>query len=137
MALAEFSYNIHVHKATGMSPFKADTTESSRIPLYVLAAASRWPGGEAIAISLTTKLNDILQLLTDALKVSQAATGTAANKLRQPHDFQVGDSVFLNTRHLPLGYANAAGEVVKREGRSGARLSRTLPQRFTSPHRLL
>ena len=71
------------------------------------------------------------------LKVSQATTAAAANKLRQPYDFQVSDSVFLDIRHLPLGYANVAGEVVEREGKSGARLSRTLQQRFTGPHRLL
>ena len=135
LAPAEFSYNSHVHKATGMSPFEADTGENPRMPLDVLAAASRRPGGEAVAVSLATKLNDILQQLIDALKVSQAATATAANKLRQPHDFQAGDSVFLNTRHLPLGYANVAGEVVDSE--SGARLSRALQQRFTGPHRLL
>ena len=137
LALAEFSYNSHIHKATEMSPFEADTAENPRMPLDVLAAASRRPGGEAIAVSLATKLNDILQQLTDALKISQATTAAAANKLRQPHDFQVGDSVFLNTRHLPLGYANAAGEVVEKEGESGARLSRALQQRFTGPHCLL
>ena len=116
LALAEFSYNRYVHRATGMSPFEADSAENPRMLLDVLDAASRWPGGEAIAVSLATKLNDILQQLTGALKVSQAATTAAANKLRQPHDFQVSDSVFLNTRHLQLGYANTAGEVVEREG---------------------
>jgi hypothetical protein len=29
-----------------------------------------------------------------------------ANKSRRPHDFKVGDSVFLDTRLLPIGYAN-------------------------------
>ena len=43
----------------------------------------------------------------------------------------------MNTRNLPLGYTNAAGEVVEREGKSGARLSHALQQRFTGPHRLL
>ena len=89
-----------------------------------------------MAISFATKMSDILQQLTDALKVSQATMTDAANKTRQPHGLQLGDSVFLNTGHLPLGYVNAAGDaVVKKE--NGARLSRALQQRFTGPHRLL
>ena len=43
LALAEFSYNSHVHKATGMSPFEADLTENPRMPLSVMAGSSR-PG---------------------------------------------------------------------------------------------
>ena len=107
--MAEFSHNSHAHKATGMSPFEADTAENPRMPLDVMAAASLRPGGEAIAVSFATKMNGILQPLIDALRVSQAAMTEAANKARQRHAFQPGDSVFLNTRHLPLGYANAAG----------------------------
>ena len=137
LALAEFLYNSHIHKATGMPLFEADTAVHARMPLDVLATASRQPDGEAIAVSLATKLNDILQHMTDALKVSQAATATAANEFRQTHDFHVGDSVFLNTRHLPLGYANAAGEVVNREGESGVRLRRALQQRFNGLRRML
>ena len=82
LTLAEFSYNSHIYKATGMSTFEADTAENPRMPLDVLAAASRRPSGEAIAVSLATKLNDILQQLTDALKISQATIAAAANKLR-------------------------------------------------------
>ena len=120
LAMTEFSYNSHVHKAAGLSPFEADTTENPRMPLHVIAAAFRRPGGEALAISFATKMSDILQLLTDALKVSQAAMTDAAKKTRQPHSFQPGDSVFLNTRYLPLGYANAAGDaVVEKENGAG------------------
>ena len=44
LAMAKF-YNSCVQKATGISPFKADTVENPRMPLDVLAAASRRPGG--------------------------------------------------------------------------------------------
>ena len=81
-----------------MSPFEADTTENPQVPLDVLAAAFRRPGGEVVAVSPATKRNDILQQLTDMLKVSQATTAAAANKLRQPYDFQISYSVFLNIR---------------------------------------
>ena len=40
-----------------------------RMPLEIMAAASRRPGGEAIAVSFATKMN-ILRRLTDARKVS-------------------------------------------------------------------
>ena len=43
-----------------MSPFEANIAENSQMLLGMLAAASQWPGGEAIAASLATKLNDIL-----------------------------------------------------------------------------
>ena len=101
-----------------------------------MAAASCRPGGEAIAVSFATKMNDILQQLTDTLKITQATMTEAANKTRQPHKFQPSDSIFLNTRHLPLSYANAAESGVVGE-ENGAHLSRALQQRFTSPHRLL
>ena len=97
LALAEFSYNSHAHKATGMSLFEADTTENQRMPLDVMA----------VAVSFSTKMNDILHHLTDALKITQAANAETANRTRQLRDFQVGNSVFLNTRHPPPGTAPA------------------------------
>ena len=82
-----------------MSPFEVDTTENPRMPLDVVSAATRRTGGEAAAVSFSTKMNDILHQLTDAPNITKAATVKTANRTRQPHDFQVGDSVFLNTRH--------------------------------------
>ena len=52
-------------------------------------------------------MNDILQQLKNAQKAPQATMTEAANKARQPHILEPGDSVFLNARHLPLGYANS------------------------------
>ena len=138
LALAEFSYNAHVHKATRMSPFEADLSENPRMPLSIMAAGSRRPGGETVAVSFATKMNDILQQLSDSLKQTQLAMTEEANKRRRPHGFQPGDSVYVNTRHFPLGYANADAD--KQDGvaeEGGARLSRALQQRFMGPFRLL
>jgi hypothetical protein len=136
LALAEFSYNSHVHKATGMSPFEADLTENPRMPLSVMAGASRGREEEK-GSSFATRMNDILAQLTDTLKITQEKMTMEANKSRQPHAFQTGDSVFVNTRNFPLGYANAATDqrtIVDEE--KGARLSRTLQQRFMGPYTL-
>ena len=133
LAMAEFSYSCHAHKATGMSPFEVDTSGNPHIPLDVTAAASRRPGRKAVTVSFAPKMNGILRQLKDPQKASQAATTEAANKARQPHIFEPGDSVSLDARHLSLGYANAMDDVV--EMGKGARLSRTLQQRYTGPHR--
>ena len=61
LAFGEFLYNCHINKATGISPFEADTSENHRMPLNIMAAASHRPGGETIADSFTTKMNNILQ----------------------------------------------------------------------------
>jgi len=36
----------------------------------------------------------------------QLTVVTEANKHHQPHPFWIGDSVFLDTRLLPVGYSN-------------------------------
>jgi hypothetical protein len=55
---------------------------------------------------------------------------TEANKHRQPHPFKVGDCVFLDTRKLPVGYAN----VVKAELGEN---SRKFQHSYAGPFRLL
>jgi hypothetical protein len=135
LALAEFSYNSHVHKATGMSPFEADLTQNPRMPLSVMAGTSRLGKEEEKGVGFATRMNDILARLTDALKVTQERMTMEVNKSRQTHTFQPGDSVFVNTRNFPLGYANAATDEIVAEEK-GARLSRTLQQRFMGPFKL-
>jgi Chromo (CHRromatin Organisation MOdifier) domain len=40
------------------------------------------------------------------MEETQLAMVTEANEHRQPHPFRIDDSVFLDTRLLPVGYAN-------------------------------
>lgn len=72
-----------------MSPFEAGFGEYLRLPLDVTA---RGPGRKAVAASFATKMNDILQQLTDWLKVAQLATIEEA---------------FANARHFSNPYCIA------------------------------
>ena len=74
--------------------------ENPRIPLDVMAAARR-PGGDVVAVSLATKMNDTPHQLPDSLKMAQLTMTEGANKKRRPHEFLPGDSVYVNTRCSP------------------------------------
>jgi len=45
-------------------------------------------------------------MLRERMAETQLAMTAEANKRRQPHPFRIGDEVFLDTRLLPVGYAN-------------------------------
>lgn len=103
--LAEFTYNAAKHKAIGMSPFEADIGYIPRLPLDLLAPCPRTsvsrPGKE-----YAEQLVKIIRMLRERMEETQLAMVSEANEHRQPHPFRVGDSVFLDTRLLPVGYAN-------------------------------
>ena len=82
LALAEFSYNSHIHKATGMTPFEADLTENPQMPLSVMAGSTRLSKEEEKGLGFASRMNDVLAQLTDALKVTQERMTTEANKSR-------------------------------------------------------
>jgi len=52
------------------------------------------------------RLIKILRMLRERMEETQLTTGWEANEHRQPHPFRVRDLVFLDTRLLPVGYAN-------------------------------
>jgi len=105
LPLAEFTYNVAKHKAIGMSPFEADIGYIPRLPLDLLA-----PGPRTSLLGLGTeyaeRLVKILRMLREQMEETQLSMVTEANEHRQPHPFRIGDSVFLDTRLLPVGYAN-------------------------------
>jgi len=105
LPLAEFTYNAAKHKAIGMSPFEADIGYIPRLPLDLLAPRPRIPTSKP-ASEYAERLVKILRMLRERMEETQLAMVTEANEHRQPHPFRVGESVFLDTRLLPVGYAN-------------------------------
>jgi hypothetical protein len=102
----------------------------------VMAAATEPLSGDvSIAVNFAMKMNNILDQLTNSLKVTQATQVEESNKKRQP---QPGDCIILNMRNLLLGYTNSTEYVpngkndvngVNTDGQ-GARLSPVLWQKY-------
>ena len=115
-----------------MTPFEADLGYTPRMPMDVMvpAAGKPRPGGGTQAVTFATRMADIVQELVHNLKTAQEAYMREANKTRQPHNFQPGDKIMLNTRNLPLTYGNADTNA------ANARLSRALQQRYVGPYTL-
>jgi len=105
LPLAEFTYNAAKHKAIGMSPFEADIGYIPRRPLDLLALRPRTPISR-LGTEYAECLVKILSMLRERMEETKLTMVSEANEHRQPHPFWVGDSVFLNTRLLPVGYAN-------------------------------
>jgi transposase InsO family protein len=108
LPLAEFTYNAAKHKAIGMSPFEADIGYIPRLPLDLLAPGPRTPDSHT-AIAYAEHLAKTLRMLRERMEETQLSMVSEANEHRQQHPFMVGDEVFLDTRLLPIGYANVTG----------------------------
>jgi len=108
LPLPEFTYNAVRHKAIGMAPFEADIGYVPRLPLDLLAPDPRRLNSEEGA-SYAEKLAKTLRMLRERMEESQVAMAAEANEKQQAHPFRVGDKVFLDTRLLPIGYANVTG----------------------------
>jgi len=105
LPLAEFTYNAAKHKAIGMSPFEADIGYIPRLPLDLLAPGPRTPISR-LGTEYAECLIKILRMLRERMEETQLTMLSEANEHRQPHPFRVGDSIFLDTRLLSVGYAN-------------------------------
>ena len=75
----------------------------------------------AKAVSTTSSaeiLDLILKELRDNIEAAQIEQTAEANRHRRPHPFQIGESVFLDTRDFPLEYANSSTESRKLQHKS-------------------
>jgi len=108
LPLAEFTYNAAKHKAIGMAPFEADIGYIPRLPLDLLAPDPRRVDSEE-GVAYAEKLSKTLRMLRERMEETQVTMTAESNEKRQPHPFRVRDEVFLDTRLLPVGYANVTG----------------------------
>jgi hypothetical protein len=109
LPLAEFAYNLSIHRSTKMTPFEADLGYTPDLPLDSIAMAtqkqskSSLRGGEFV-----DHLERILRVAQDRLIHAQDTQAAEANRHRQPVDprMRVGSKVFLDTKDLPITYTN-------------------------------
>ena len=105
LPLAEFTYSVAKHKAIGMLPFEVDIGYIPRLPLDLLAPGPRTPISRP-GTEFAERLVKILRMLQEQIEEVQLTMVMEANEHRQAHPFLIGDLVFLDTRLLPVGYAN-------------------------------
>lgn len=107
LPLAEFTYNASRHKALKMEPFVADIGRIPSLPLDLqLPRRPKVNSNSCGAHDFLDHLATVLRKAKQCLQDAQVDMVIESDKRRRPHPFKVGDSVFLNTRKLPIGYAN-------------------------------
>ena len=78
-----------------------------QIELRVLIpSANQMPKISQEADKIAEQMMSDLRMLREQLKEAQTRMILEANKSRLPHEFKVGDSVFLVTMLVPISYAN-------------------------------
>jgi hypothetical protein len=113
LPMAEFAYNSTYHKTLRMTPFQADCGYNPTMPLdLILSTPNSHLTSEKAqnGVSFAEHLELTLKELRDNIEAAQIEQISEANKHRREHSFQVGDSVFLDTRDLALVYANSSTE---------------------------
>jgi len=130
LPLAKFTYNAAKHKAIGMAPFESDIGYVPGLPLDHLAPDLRHLGSEE-GLAYAEKLSKTLRMLRKRMEETQMTMTAEANEKRQAHPFRLGDEVFLDTRSLPIGYANVTGAA------NDSNNSRKFQHPYAGPFKLL
>jgi len=109
LPLAKFTHNAAYHKSLKTSLCRADMGFVPRmlIDLLVPIPSGDWMSKISLeADGFAEQMMSDLGMLRERLEEAQTRMILEANKSRRPHDFKVGDTVFLNSSLLPIGYAN-------------------------------
>jgi len=112
LPLAEYAYNSSVHRSTKMTPFELDLGYESPFPLHIIADLQWLQTNESAKTiqgrEFVEQLQRILGVGRDELRDAQDIQTAEANKSRRPIDpaITAGANVFLDTKDLPITYAN-------------------------------
>jgi putative transposase len=112
LPFAEYAYNSSIHRSTKQTPFELDLGYNPPLPLDLIADLQR-PQAKESAKTLqgrefVERLQRILEVSRDELRDAQDQQMAEANKSRSPIDpaITAGAKVFLDTKDLPVTYAN-------------------------------
>jgi hypothetical protein len=97
LPLAEFAYNNSFHQSTGTTPFYANYAFHPRSDLLTNGKPS---SNNPVANDYSEALNAIFDNVQKHLTKAQEDYRTYANQLRQHHQFQIGDQVWLLTKNI-------------------------------------
>ena len=98
---AEFAYNNSVQASTGHTPFYLTYGQHPRMPMtFVAEDATKVPAVLDLLQDLSTGLN-VTRLNIQKAQVRQSRV---ANARRRPHDFVIGDSVWLSADNINRPY---------------------------------
>jgi len=109
LPLAEFTYHAVYHKSLKPSPFRVDMGFNARMPINLLISIPRVDRMPKISLEvdeLAEQLMSDLCMLRERSEEPQTRMILETNKSCHLHNFEVGDSVFLDTRILLIGNAN-------------------------------
>lgn len=126
LPIAEFAYNSTSQASTGKTPFELDLGYHPRWPLDLMIQTVVETPRSSTAVDFATRQQHNLQQAKDSLIRARDAQKELYDRQHLPHDFAIGDSVYLDTRDLPITYANNTEE-----------RSRKLQDRFAGPFEIV
>jgi transposase InsO family protein len=101
LSLVELAYNDSVNASTGFTPFYLNNGRHPRTPLSLEQPGE--PGRSETADAFVARMRQVISTVKEHLRRAQERQAEAADRHRRPHDFKVGDLVWLSTATLHLG----------------------------------
>jgi hypothetical protein len=110
LPIAEFAYNSTPQASTRKRPFELDLGYHPRWPMDLMIQTVIEVPRSHTAVDFATRQQHNLQQAKDSLIRAREAQKKLYDRQHLPHEFTVGDSVYLDTCDLPITNANETEE---------------------------